>query len=591
MKKLFPLLIILLFISNYKFTIANKNPTSNNNFNFIVPKILGETDKKLYLEINKLQISGNWEESYKKIKLLNNKILLGYLEYDKLMHPNKYRSSYNELSNWLQTYVDFPVVMQRRVYSLMIRRKSQQSSSETLQKPKYGNYLRGYGENRKYTTSIHKVKNSRKRFNIPKKVSNLIVDQQFNELFKYYQNNKIQQPDIAFFLQKDAEKKYYSGFLKEALKTYQFLDNKINTVAPEYYFKAGLTAFRLHDINQAKKYFTKCSNLILSLSNKYSPNIRAACYYWTAKVNSSEKRREDFYLKASKFDRTMYGQLALEKLNKKEKFVWEKPKIEKLTYQNSNILSLNVFQRLIALSELNFYDKADLEMRNLYSKLNRKNTRLLLHLSEKLDLAAVQIRLAETFYNIDDVLYIRGMYPTPDWPMAEGFLFDRAFIYALIRRESAFNLKAKSSKGARGLMQLMPRTASKIKKDHRLRYGNKHQLYSLDLNLELGQKLLKELVENPITKNQVLNTLIAYNAGITRVKKWNKTINENDPLAFIESIPIKETRMFVKAILTDFWIYRDKLGQNKPTRSMLASDKWPVFSYQDFKIARDAKLR
>ena len=62
-------------------------------------------------------------------------------------------------------------------------------------------------------------------------------------------------------------------------------------------------------------------------------------------------------------------------------------------------------------------------------------------------------------------------------------------------------------------------------------------------------------------------------------------------MAFIESIPIKETRMFVKAILADFWIYRDKLGQNKPTRSMLASDKWPVFSYQDFKIARDAKLR
>ena len=82
-------------------------------------------------------------------------------------------------------------------------------------------------------------------------------------------------------------------------------------------------------------------------------------------------------------------------------------------------------------------------MRNLYSKLNRKNTKLLLHLSEKLDLAAVQIRLAETFYNKDYVLYMRGMYPTPDWPLEEGFLFDRAFIYALIRRESAFNLKAK----------------------------------------------------------------------------------------------------------------------------------------------------
>ena len=108
-----------------------------------------------------------------------------------------------------------------------------------------------------------------------------------------------------------------------------------------------------------------------------------------------------------------------------------------------------------------------------------------------MDLAAVQIRLAENFYNKDYILFIRGMYPTPEWSLNQGFLFDKAFIYALIRRESAFNLKAKSSKGARGLMQLMPRTASKIKKDHRLRYGNTHQLYSLDLNLELGQKLLK----------------------------------------------------------------------------------------------------
>ena len=271
--------------------------------------------------------------------------------------------------------------------------------------------------------------------------------------------------------------------------------------------------------------------------------------------------------------------------------IWKKNKYESFQNNYNNILSLNIFQRLIALSELELYDKADLEMRNLYSQLGKENAKFLYYLSEKLDLAAVQIRLAETFYNKDTILFIRGMYPTPEWNLNQGFLFDKAFIYALIRRESAFNLKAKSSKGARGLMQLMPRTASKIKKDHRLRYGHKHKLYTLDLNLELGQKLLKELVESPNTKNQVLSTLIAYNAGITRVKKWNKTINETDPLAFIESIPIKETRMFVKAILADFWIYRDKLGQNKPSRAMLANDKWPIFSYQDFKIARDAKLR
>ena len=232
-------------------------------------------------------------------------------------------------------------------------------------------------------------------------------------------------------------------------------------------------------------------------------------------------------------------------------------------------------------------------MRNLYSKLETtvNNTKLLLHLSEKLDLAAVQIRLGETFYKKDYSLYMRGMYPTPAWALREDFIFDKAFIYAIIRRESAFNFRAKSSKGARGLMQLMPRTASKIKKDHRLRYASKHHLYSLNLNLELGQKLLKELIHNRNIKNSILDTLIGYNAGITRVKKWNKNINESDPLAFIESIPIRETRMFIKSILTDLWIYRDKLGQNKPTRSKLANDKWPNIPTQDFHLLRDAKLR
>ena len=298
-------------------------------------------------------------------------------------------------------------------------------------------------------------------------------------------------------------------------------------------------------------------------------------------------------MRAAEHRRTMYGQLAIEKLNKEDSFVWDVDKYQKLDKEKTNIINLESFRRLIALSELNYYDKADLEMRNLYSKLENSvnNTRLLLHLSEKLDLAAVQMRLGETFYKKDYSLFMRGMYPTPEWTLAEGFMFDKALIYAIIRRESAFNFRAKSSKGARGLMQLMPRTASKIKKDHRLRYGSKHHLYSLNLNLELGQKLLKELIHNRNIKNSILDTLIGYNAGITRVKKWNKNINESDPLAFIESIPIRETRMFVKSILTDLWIYRDKLGQNKPTRSMLANNKWPKMPKQDFHLVIDAKLR
>ena len=183
------------------------------------------------------------------------------------------------------------------------------------------------------------------------------------------------------------------------------------------------------------------------------------------------------------------------------------------------------------------------------------------------------------------------MYPTPEWDIKEGFVLDRALLFALIRRESAFNFRAKSSKGARGLMQLMPRTASKLEKDHRLRYANKDNLYSMELNLKIGQNFLKDLITNQHTKNSILDTLIAYNAGMSRLQKWKKTMKENDPIVFIESIPIKETRWFVKYILTDLWIYRDKLGQEKPSRILLANKKWPVYKSLDYNYIKDAKAR
>ena len=588
------LLVSFIFLINCKLVYSNQVEKFEDNYiKFSIPNILSESDIKIYLEINKLLDLGKWDEVNKQSKLLKNKILLGYLEYDKLMHPNKYRSTYSELLNWLEKYNDFPVVMQRRVYNLMVKRSLEEKKINNIKKPKYGNYLRGYGENKVnyITTKINQKRN--KKFYVDEKLLNLIISQEFEKLLNYYNANNKSRLDIVHYLKKDGKKKYFKGLLRKSLATYRFLINKTKIEDPSIFFMAGLNAYRLKDYNSSINFFNTCNSLIQNTVVKFSPKLKSACLFWEGKLTSMQNKKNKLLLRASKFDRTMYGQLAIEKLNKKDSFVWNVKNYEKVKDKKFNIYKLSVFQRLIALSELNFYDKADLEMRNLYSKLerNRSNTKLLLYLSEKLNLAAVQIRLGESFFNKDYILFMRGMYPTPEWRLEEGFIFDKAFIYAIIRRESAFNFRAKSSKGARGLMQLMPRTASKIKKDHRLRYGHKHQLYSLELNLELGQKLLKELAQNPNTKKSILNTLIAYNAGITRVKKWNKNINESDPLAFIESIPIKETRLFVKSILTDLWIYRDKLGQNKPTRTMLANDKWPSLPSQDFHLARDAKLR
>ena len=71
-------------------------------------------------------------------------------------------------------------------------------------------------------------------------------------------------------------------------------------------------------------------------------------------------------------------------------------------------------------------------------------------------------------------------------------------------------------------MQIMPRTASKINNDYRLRYSKAYTLYSLQLNIEIGQKLLNRLMNSPNAKNSILDTLIAYNAGTTRLKNGSK---------------------------------------------------------------------
>ncbi len=585
----FKLFIVIL---NINIAFANKSINLlDSTDQIIIPKILDEEDKKIYLEITKLQIDGKWNAVDEKTKILKNNILEGYLEYDKLMHPNKYRSSYEELSNWLRKYNDFPVVMQRRVYNLMIRRSSEEKKVSNLKKPEYGNYLRGYGENKiRYSNYKNKKKGY---FNVNKQILKQIDNQEYNKLLNNYKDKEKIRTDIIHFVKKSAEKKFKNGFLRDSMRAYEFLTREIQIREPNLYFKAGLNAFRLKKYNQALEFFNDCNNIIENSAATFSPKIKSACLYWEGKLSSNKNKKIKLYTKALKYNRTMYGQLAVVKLNKKDGFIWNAKNFRLSDDENTNIYNIRAFRRLIALSELNLYDKADLEMRNLYSKLenNVNNAKFLLHLSEKLDLAAVQMRLGESFFKNNYILFMRGMYPTPQWNLSEEMIFDKALIYAIIRRESAFNFKAKSSKGALGLMQLMPRTASKIKKDHRLRYGNKHKLYSLDLNLELGQKLLKELINDPNIEYSILNTLIAYNAGITRVKKWNKNINESDPLAFIESIPIRETRMFVKSILTDLWIYKDKFGQSKPTRDNLANDKWPLMSRQDFRIARDAKFR
>lgn len=165
-----------------------------------------------------------------------------------------------------------------------------------------------------------------------------------------------------------------------------------------------------------------------------------------------------------------------------------------------------------------------------------------------------------------DVLDIR--FPTPyDKPVmeaAEQSQIDPTWIYGIIRKESAFSETATSHVGAIGLMQLMPQTASYMGKKLGLPTRISSELKSPQVNIKLGAAYLSYLMDR-FNQNQILSTA-AYNAGPNAVKRWLPKHNETVPAdQWIESIPYKETRNYVKTVLEYMTIFQS-LTQNRYVR-------------------------
>ncbi|MBS91622.1 MAG: hypothetical protein CMM95_01020 [Rickettsiales bacterium] len=138
-----------------------------------------------------------------------------------------------------------------------------------------------------------------------------------------------------------------------------------------------------------------------------------------------------------------------------------------------------------------------------------------------------------------------------------------ALIHAITHQESNFRINAYSSAGARGLMQLMPFTAKKVAKNLKIRYHKKALTTNPQYNIILGTTYINQMLDR--FDNALPLALAAYNAGPGRVKIWLKRYgdprsNEIDYIDWIESIPISETRYYVKKVLSNLRIYQKKYG-------------------------------
>lgn len=143
--------------------------------------------------------------------------------------------------------------------------------------------------------------------------------------------------------------------------------------------------------------------------------------------------------------------------------------------------------------------------------------------------------------------------------LAGRYKIDTNWARAIARQESAYQPHARSHVGARGLMQLMPKTAQSTAKHHNISYKNSNDLYQPETNINIGVAYLAEMQEK-FDNNQIYATA-AYNAGPHRVKQWLKQRGELPVDIWIETIPFNETRRYVMNVMAYHAVYRTLAGQ------------------------------
>lgn len=561
-------------------------------FDDLFPQELGEADVQRYEEIFDLQEKGQWQAADKLIKQLNNPILMGHIMAQRYLHPTKYRSRYKELKGWLAKYADHPQAQQ--IYKLAMRRKPKNwlrpkapvqtnSLKANFKSTATGKTSVAPAIPRKRLTSAQRKRvrvlqrqiRYRLRKGWTKSVKNILASKEVKRLFSSVEYDQARaQLGRAYFA---------AGRDEWALKWVDPAAERSGKYLPSAHWTAGLAAWRSGDIEKATHHFEQ-----VAARDYLSSWMTAAANFWTARgylVTRQPQKVIPHLEKAADYPRTFYGMMARRLLGLDAGFEWNAPDLKSDVVDD--LRTSDHGRRAIALVQLGRDLEAERELKLLAGRAHPEMASGILALASRAKMASLAVRL-------DDILSTVGeghdtaAYPIPAWEPKEGFSVDRALVYALIRQESRFNPKAKSYAGARGLMQLMPGTASFVAQDRRYRRSKRKHLFKPELNLDLGQKYIQILLEDNQIKGSLPLMAAAWNAGPGNLQKWHrdwrkkKTTNAvKDPLMFIESIPLTETRNFVKHVMSNLWVYRNRLGQDAPSLTAIAAGNWPVYTALD----------
>lgn len=149
----------------------------------------------------------------------------------------------------------------------------------------------------------------------------------------------------------------------------------------------------------------------------------------------------------------------------------------------------------------------------------------------------------------------RLVYPIHYYDYAKEFALDNnpVLLLSIIKEESHFDPKATSGVGAKGLMQLMPQTASEVKNAYGIASSDQNYLYNPKINVQLGSLYFSKLKK--INDGSEFYAVLSYNGGLGMVKSWRDKLTYQDRDDFLEQVPYPETQDYLKKVYRAYWNY------------------------------------
>ncbi len=293
-----------------------------------------------------------------------------------------------------------------------------------------------------------------------------------------------------------------------------------------------------------------------------SPITQGRALYWqgrAAEALGDQASAQAYYQRGAQHITTFYGQLAAEKAGIRELRLGKDPEItgaDRARFEGRELV-----RAARMLIETGNRDTFKLFVLHIDDTLpTAAEAALLVDLARGYQDADLAMRAVRTAAQRGMILPERG-YPILRLPYVDGGA-EAAFVHSISRQESNFDPRAQSHVGARGMMQLMPTTASSVARKIGEPYSV-DRLFDAEFNMRLGSRYLGDMI-NTFNGSYIMASA-AYNAGPGRPAQWVNQCGDPraggvDALDFIECIPFSETRNYVMRTVETMLVYRARLN-------------------------------